>query len=162
MQPEPWMRGPIPGVHPLLAPTLYSFQHAREDLSVATEGLTADQLWARPSGSGSIGFHIRHIGGSVERLITYLQNAQLSDEQLAALKAEAEPGVPRDQLLQELDTRLKAAELIVRALDPATLTEPRTVGRKKLPTTVIGLLVHISEHTMRHVGQAVTLARILR
>jgi hypothetical protein len=36
------------------------------------------------------------------------------------------------------------------------------VGRKKLPTTVIGLIVHLAEHTQRHVGQAVSAAKLAR
>jgi len=30
-----------------------------------------------------------------------------------------------------------------------------------LPTTVGGLLVHVADHTQRHVGQAVTTAKIV-
>lgn len=154
------MRGPIPGVHPLLAPILYSFQQAREDLARYTETLTPEQVWASPHGFGSVGFHLRHIAGSTARLMTYLQGRQLSPEQMAALRAEMEPGsVNREQLLAELDRAFAEAEAVVRALDPNRLTEPRSVGRKQLPTTVIGLLTHIAEHTQRHVGQAISAAK---
>jgi hypothetical protein len=159
---EPWLRGPIPGVHPFIAPLLYSFENAREELANHTDGLTTDQIWARPNGVASVGFHIRHIGGSVERLMTYVQAQQLTEAQLGALKEEQQPGASRELLLTELDARLKRAESVVRKLDPGSLTEARTVGRKQLPTTVIGLLVHISEHTLRHVGQAVTTAKFVR
>src|SRR5579859_5321464 len=81
--PEPWLRGPLPGVHPWLAPVLYSFQQAREDLARYTERLTLAQIWASPHGFGSVGFHLRHIAGSTDRLTTYLQDRQLSEEQLA-------------------------------------------------------------------------------
>ncbi len=160
--PEAWMRGPLPGVSPFLAPLLYSFQMAREDLARHTAGLTPNQLWLRPAGAAPVGFHIRHIGGSVERLMTYLQGRSLTEAQLAELKAEMTPGAGRDQLLADLERRLAAAEAVTRALPLESLTEPRTVGRRALPTTVIGLLVHIAEHTQRHVGQAVTTARIVR
>jgi len=160
MLPEPWMRGPIPGVSPLVAPVLYSFQHAREDLAKHTEGLTPAQLWATPHGFGSVGFHIRHIAGSTGRLLTYLQGGALTADQLRELDDEKRAlGVPRDELLALLDRALAAAESIIRAVDPVTLAETRAVGRQRLPTTVIGLLTHIAEHTQRHVGQAISAAK---
>jgi uncharacterized damage-inducible protein DinB len=160
--PEPWMRGPIPDVSPLLAPVLYSFQQAREDLARFTEGLSTEQIWARPHGFGPVGFHLRHIAGSVGRLMTYVEGRQLSPEQLAALSAEMEPGPTRDELLSALGAALDKAEEVLRRIDPATLAEPRGVGRKQLPTTVIGLLTHIAEHTQRHVGEAISAAKLAR
>jgi uncharacterized damage-inducible protein DinB len=157
--PEPWLRGPIDGVDPLTAPILYAFQQAREDLLRFTGGLTTAQLWARPHGFGSAGFHIRHIAGSTERLMSYVEERPLTPEQLAALEHEHDPGMDRGQLLAELDRSLRNAEAIVRRIDPSTLAAPRFVGRKRLPTTVIGLLTHIAEHTQRHVGQAISAAK---
>src|SRR3974390_1179057 len=90
--PEPWLRRAIPGVDPCIAPVFYAFQQAREDLAVYVDGLNPAQLWARPYGLGSVGFHIRHIAGSTERLVSYLEGDQLTSEQLAAVKAEEEPG----------------------------------------------------------------------
>lgn len=155
------MRGAIAGVSPLTAPLLFSFQQAREDLARYTEGLTTEQLWARPFGLGSVGFHILHIAGSTSRLLTYLQGEQLSAAQLAELEAEKAPArLGRDELLERMTAAFAAAELAVRALDPATLAEPREVGRRRLPSTVIGLLTHIAEHTQRHVGQAISAAKL--
>ncbi len=158
---EPWLRGPISGVDPLLAPLLYAFEHAREDLSRWAGDLTPAQIWKKPYGFGSVGFHIVHIGGSTDRLLTYLQACDLTREQMAALASEQET---REQgaaeLLRELDRVFERAEAVVRAIDPATLREPRWVGRKRLPTTVIGLLTHIAEHTMRHVGEAISAAKL--
>ena len=163
MMPEPWMRGPIAGVDPLVAPVLYTFQHAREDLAKYTDGLSAEQIWAMPHGFGSVGFHIRHIAGSTDRLTTYLQGRSLNDDQLAALEAEKSPDGPdREELLALMDRAFREAESVARALDPAILAEPRAVGRQKLPSTVIGLLVHIAEHTQRHVGQAISAAKWAR
>jgi hypothetical protein len=157
MVPEPWLRGPVPGVHPLMAPVLRSFQQAREDLAKFTDGLTPEQLWASPHGFGSVGFHIQHIAGSTERLLSYLQNRELTAEQMKALGDEAQPlGLRREELLAILEKALREAEVVVRAIHPATIEEPRAVGRKRLPTTVIGLLTHIAEHTQRHVGQAIS------
>jgi uncharacterized damage-inducible protein DinB len=161
MKPEPWLRGPIPGVHPLAAPILYAFQQAREDLAKYTEGLTVEQLWATPHGFGSAGFHIRHIAGSTDRLMTYLQGRELTEAQFAELRSEERmSSAGREELLAKLDTALAAAEAVVRTIDPSTLAEPRAIGRQKLPTTVIGLLTHIAEHTQRHVGQAISACKL--
>jgi uncharacterized damage-inducible protein DinB len=142
-----------------VAPVLFTFQHAREDLARYTDGLAAEQLWARPHGFGSVGFHIRHIAGSTDRLIAYLQERELTEAELAEVKREHDPGATAAELLAGLDRSFQAAERVVRSIDPATLAEARTVGRKKLPTTVIGLLTHVAEHTQRHVGQAISAAK---
>jgi hypothetical protein len=157
------MRGPIAGVHPLCSPLLYSFQHAREDLARHTEGLSTGQIWTRPYGLTPAGFHILHIAGSTERLMVYLQGGQLSSAQLDALAAESSAaGIDRTELLSKVDRAFDQAGEVVRALDPETLTAPRGVGRLRLPTTVIGLLTHIAEHTQRHVGQAISAAKLAR
>jgi hypothetical protein len=147
---EPWLRGPIPGVDPLIAPVLYAFMQAREDLAQFTEGLTTEQIWKR-----GVGFHIRHISRSTDRLIAYLQGCRTVE------LGEGEPGASREELLAELDRVFERAEKVVRAIDPSTLRDAREVGRKKLPTTVIGLLTHIAEHTQRHVGQAITASKVI-
>ncbi len=159
---EPWLRSPITGVSPLLAPVLHAFEQAREDLAKHTEGLTSEQIWARPFGLAPLGFQLRHIAGSVDRLVTYLLGCELDDAQMAALRAEMEPGESLEALLAQVNIALTRAEERIRAIDPGTLTEPRAVGRKRLPTTVIGLLVHIAEHTQRHVGQAISAAKLAR
>ena len=156
------MRGPLPLAHPLIAPVLYGFQQAREDLARNTAGLTASQVWARPHGLAPLGFHLRHIAGSVDRLCTYLEGRELDAPQVAALAAEMEPGVSLEELLAAIGDALRRTEEIIRAIDPATLAEPRWVGRKRLPTTVMGLLVHIAEHTQRHLGQAIAAAQLAR
>ncbi|MCU1272609.1 MAG: hypothetical protein JWO48_40 [Bryobacterales bacterium] len=160
MLPEPWLRGPMPGVNPLTAPVLYAFQQAQEDLAKYTRGLTAEQIWATPHGMVSVGFHLRHIAGSTDRLLTYLEAKQLSELQLQTLLAEKEPGASCQELLAEVDASFRRAEAVVRSIDSASLIEPRYVGRKQLPTTVIGLLTHIAEHTQRHVGQVISAAKL--
>ncbi len=141
---------------------LYSFQQAREDLARFTEGLTPAQIWATPYGFGSVGFHLRHIAGTTDRLMTYLEGSQLSETQMDFLKHEHDPGASREELTSAMNTVFERAEAVVRALDPSKLEEPREIGRKKLPTTVIGLLTHIAEHTQRHVGQAISAAKLAR
>lgn len=149
-------------MHPLLAPALYGFQQTREDLARHTVGLTVSQVWARPHGLAPLGFHLRHIAGSVDRLTTYLEGRPLDAAQMAALAAEMRPGTSLDELLADVDRVLRRAEEAIRTIDPARLTEPRWVGRKRLPTTAMGLLVHIAEHTQRHLGQAIGAAQLAR
>lgn len=156
---EAWLRGPFAGVHPFLMPVLHSFQQAREDLALYTDGLNAGQIWSQPHGFGSVGFHVRHIAGSTRRLMAYLQGSDLTEAELASAQREREPGASREELLNELAAAFRDAESIVRSLDPSELAEVRTVGRKHLPTTAIGLLTHIAEHTQRHVGQAISAAK---
>lgn len=160
--PEPWLRGPMADVDPLLAPVLRSFQQAREDLARYTEGLTTQQIWAQPHGLGPVGFHVRHIIGSVDRLTAYLEERSLSPEQMSALASEMQPGATRAELLACLETQLRRSEQVLRGIDLSRLSDPRAVGRKHLPTTVIGLIVHLAEHTQRHVGQAISAAKLAR
>jgi DinB family protein len=159
---EPWLRGPLAGVHSLLAPTLYAFAQAREDLVQWTEGLTDDEIWLQPHGVASVGFQLRHIAGSVERLTTYLRGEQLTPQQLAAIPREMEPGAGRLTLLEEINEALHQSEQVIRALDPTILSDSRSVGRKGLPTTVIGLVVHLAEHTQRHVGELIVTTKLAR
>jgi uncharacterized damage-inducible protein DinB len=159
---EAWMRGPMPGVHPLIAPSLYGFQQAREDLARHTDGLTSEQVWATPHGFGSVGFHLRHLAGSTDRLTTYLRGGQLSEAQMQFLRREHDPGASREELLAEIDAAFQRTEALARDLDTGQLTEAREIGRKRLPATVLGLLTHLAEHTQRHVGQAISAAKLAR
>lgn len=109
-----------------------------------------------------VGFLLRHIAGSVERLLAYLEGRELTDAEVAALKTEKEPGASPDELFAAMDAAFARAGKVVRALDPARLAEFRAVGRRRLPTTVIGLLTHIAEHTQRHVGEAICAARLAK
>jgi uncharacterized damage-inducible protein DinB len=159
--PEPWLRGPLPDVHPLVQPIFFSFAQVREDLAKHVAGLTREQVWRRAGGT-SLGFHLKHLAGSVDRLTTYLFGGELSKQQLHALGEEANGNESADQLLELVGDALNHSEERLRGLDADRLYEARSVGRKSLPTTVIGLLTHLSEHTQRHLGQAVTTAKILR
>lgn len=159
---EPWLRGPLSGVHPVLAPVLYSFQQTREDLARHTAGLTAAQVWARPHGLAPLGFHLRHISGSVDRLTAYLESRQLNEAQLTDLAGETQADADLGELMERVEQSLRRAEAVVRGVDPDMLAEPRWVGRRQLPTTVAGLLVHIAEHTQRHLGQAISAAKLAR
>ena len=156
------MRGPMVGVEPLVMPLFFSFTQVREDLARYTEGVAQEQLWRNVGPLPSLGFHLRHIAGSVDRLTAYLMNEPLTAEQLAFLKEEATQGATLEELLAAIDATLRATEARLRAIDPSTIHDPRYIGRKRLPTTVLGLLVHIAEHTQRHLGQAITTAKSVR
>ena len=160
--PEPWLRGPIEGVPPHLMPVFHSFQMVREDLAHYTEGLTTDDVWRHTGALPSLGFHLRHIAHSVDRLVTYLCGDPLSDAQIATLKQEAEPGPTLAELLADLDARLRDAESRLRTVTADSLDQPRYIGKKRLPSTVLGLLVHVAEHTQRHLGQAITTGKLAR
>jgi hypothetical protein len=159
---EPWLRGPLAGVHPLVAPTLHAYMQAREDLAQWTDGLSDAQIWLRPHGLAPVGFQLRHIAGSVERLTTYLRGQQLTSEQMEAARCETEPGLGRVALLQLVARSLQESERVIRSLDPSSLTDARAVGRKQLPTTVAGLVVHLAEHTQRHVGELIITSKLAR
>jgi uncharacterized damage-inducible protein DinB len=134
---------------------------AREDLEKFTVGMPTASIWGTPHGLTSVGFHLRHIAGSTDRLVTYLQGRELTPSQLDALAAEGSASeLSREELLDGLNRAFREAEAVIRAIDPAILGDARTVGRKRLPTTVIGLLTHIAEHTQRHVGQAIAAAKL--
>jgi uncharacterized damage-inducible protein DinB len=163
--PEPWLRGPVPGMPPLLMPAAHALQQVMEDVERAAAGLTTDELWARPGGAASVGFHLRHLAGSTGRLLTYARGEALTAAQLAALRAEGEAGEPpaaAASLVEDALAVLRDALDVLRATPEATLAEPRTVGRAALPSTVLGLLFHTAEHAQRHAGQIVTTARIVR
>ena len=161
-QPEPWLRGPNLALHPIARPLAHSLTQVREDLEHWTEGMTPEELWARPMELGPVGFHIRHIGRSADRLTSYIEGAQLSEAQMARLKSEMAPGATRDELLAELEENLLRCESVVEALDPRTWHDERGVGRKMLPTTVGGLVTHIAEHSQRHVGEAIVTAKVVK
>jgi hypothetical protein len=159
--PEPWLRGTFTDVSPVLRAVLHALELAREDIEHWCGKLTDEQLNASPSGVAPVAFHIRHIARSADRLLTYAEGGHLNEEQIAAMKIELDGGATRDLLFAELQSALVKSGTRIRAFDPATLDEPRKVGKKQLPTTVGGLLVHVADHTQRHVGQAITTSKIV-
>lgn len=160
--PEPWMRGPIEGLDPLVAPVFFSFTQVREDLALHTAGLSTEAVWRQVGALPSLGFHLRHIAGSVDRLMTYLMEGEISPEQITYAKSEAEPGASLDELLAGIDAAFAKAEDQLRTIPGDSVHAPRYIGRKRLPSTVLGLLVHIAEHTQRHLGQSITTAKLVR
>jgi uncharacterized damage-inducible protein DinB len=162
---EAWLRGPVDGVPAPLMPAAHSLIDAVEDIERAVEGLSPERLWLAPGGAASIGFHLKHVPGSIDRLLTYARGGLLTSQQLAAIPREQEPGEPPaelDELLSALrDARDRALDAY-RATDAGSLLDSRSVGRAALPSTVQGLLFHAAEHARRHAGQVVATARIVR
>lgn len=161
--PEVWLRGPLEGFPPLLVPVAHALLQAREDLERLVRTVSPQDVWTRAGGAASIGFHVHHVGASIDRLCTYAGGARLNEQQLRTLKAEsalAERALA-DVAAETFEAMDRALEQ-VRATPAEALLEPRAVGRAALPSTVIGLLVHVAEHTTRHVGQAITTAAILK
>jgi uncharacterized damage-inducible protein DinB len=162
-QPEPWLRGTHSEIPVVPRAALHALELAQEDLTFWCGELSEQELTATPSGLPSVAFHLRHIARSLNRLLTYAEGHQLNERQLQALSSEASSHCLRDEIFDELSAALTQsfARILKVGEKPDTLYQPRTVGRKNLPTTVAGLFVHIADHTQRHVGQAITTAKIL-
>jgi uncharacterized damage-inducible protein DinB len=158
---EPWLRGSETDVPAVGRAVLHALQLAEEDLRKWCGSLSDAEVNARPGGVAPVAFHIRHVARSLDRLLTYAEGRSLNEEQLLRLRTELDPGATRAELFAELDTALADAAERVRALAKTNLEEARTVGKKRLPTSVGGLLVHVADHTQRHVGQAIITAKIV-
>ena len=164
-EPEYWLRGPVPGVAAQLQPVAHALLQARDDLAAATAPLTTDQLWESPAGAASVGFHLTHVAGSLDRLLTYARGEQLTAGQFEALKAENTAGQRRHDaatLAKMVSDAVERALQQVRSTPAASLADERRVGRQGLASTVLGLLFHAAEHATRHAGQAITTSKIVR
>jgi uncharacterized damage-inducible protein DinB len=162
--PEVWLRGPLPDIPALLQPVAHALLQAREEVTAETADFPEELLWERPGGVASVGFHLQHLAGVLDRLFTYAQGRALNERQAEALAAEgvSAPGSDARQLVAAFHSQVDHALAQLRDTDERTLTEYRPVGRAKLPSTVLGLLVHAAEHTQRHVGQLLVTVRIQR
>ena len=160
--PEPWLRGSLPEVRSVPRAVLHALELASEDLRRWCGNLTEEELNRRPDGIPSVAFHLKHIARGVDRLLTYAEGGQLDAAQIAALKCEESEGSSGHEIFAELNATLGRAAARIRKFDADHMDDSRCVGLKKLPTTVGGLLVHIADHTQRHVGQAVTTAKVVR
>ena len=163
-QPEFWLRGPVEGFEPLLVPVVQALMQVREDLEKLAASVPAEHVWQRPGGAASIGFHIRHLGGALDRLLTYARGEMLSEASIAAARSESDPGDSAPSLGEVAEGTYAAID---RALDQLRATSgeklllPRKVGRAGLPSTTLGLLFHAAEHSTRHAGQAISTAKFL-
>lgn len=158
---EYWLRGPVEGIPALLQPVAHALLQAREEINLAVAGFPLEKLWEKPAGQASVGFHLQHLAGVLDRLFTYAREEGLSEAQFAFLKAEGVAAeISIETLLQRFNRQVDLALDQLASTDPGSLTAAREVGRNKLPSTVIGLLTHAAEHTMRHTGQLLVTAKI--
>lgn len=162
---EPWLSGTYADLPAAGRAVLHALDLALDDLTKWTDSLTDVEVHARPLGLTSIAFHLRHVARSTDRILTYAEGGQLSPEQLAALKSEQEnEGRPETlaELMAEVEIAFSDAAERIRVLATANLDTPRFVGRKQLPTSIGGAMIHVADHTQRHAGQVVTTAKVLR
>lgn len=159
--PEPWLRGTLTDVPAVIRAVVHALELAHEDADRWCGDLTGVEVNARPAALPSIASQLRHISGSTDRLLTYAEGRELSQEQMAELAREAEGAMPH-VLLREFGKSMEGASQRLSGFLGADLEAERFVGRRRLPTTLGGLLVHVAEHTQRHVGQMVTTAKIVK
>jgi len=147
-----------------LQPVAHALLQAQEEVNELVTNSPTELLWEKPAGVASVGFHLQHIPGVLDRLFTYTRGQQLSDEQLKYLSAEGkklEVEITINDLVQRFNDQVEKTGDQLKTMDESTLTEPRFVGRKQLPSTVLGLIFHSAEHTMRHLGQLLVTVRVL-
>ena len=160
--PEVWLRGPLPDIPPLLQPVAHALLQAREEVVAAMAAFPEERLWERPGGVASVGFHLQHLAGVLDRLFTYARGKGLDDAQTRKLASEGtlETSARGRELVAAFESQVDLALEQLRNTNERTLTEYRAVGRAQLPSTVLGLLVHAAEHTQRHVGQLLVTVRV--
>lgn len=162
--PEVWLRGPIENIPSLLQPVAHALLEASKEISDIIKDFPEQQLWEKPAGVASVGFHLQHLTGVLDRLFTYARGESLSQEQLNYLNNEGKPAdnISTIKLLEQFNNQVDFSLKQLTGTNTETLTEYRSVGRKQLPSTVIGLSFHSAEHTMRHVGQLLVTIQILK
>ena len=158
---EPWLRGDLGELDPLRRGVVHALRLASEDVELWCRGLSDEELEARPLGLPSVGFQLRHMVRSLDRLLSYAEGRQLDERQMAALQSEMVAGLSQDDLFSEFGDWMGFAEKRVRGFSPESYAEVRGVGLRMLPSTVGGLLVHCAEHTQRHAGQMVTTVKVV-
>lgn len=164
-QREVWQRGPLPDIIPMLQPVAHALLQAREEVNEYMHEFPSALLWERPAGMASAGFHLQHLSGVLDRVFTYAKAKGLSTVQFTQLEEEgkdAAHGYTVKELTERFDQQVDQALEQLRFTDPSVLADYRGIGRAGLPSTVIGLLVHGAEHTMRHVGQLMVTAAVVK
>ncbi len=159
-----WLSGPVYGIPPLLVPVAHSLLQAREDAARAIAGVQQDLLWKKPNNAAPAGFHLFHAAHALDRLMTYARGESLQEAQQRAIALERSPDldVDPDFLIELLDLTIERALLQLRCTSESTLLKGRMVGSARLPSNVLGLLYHASEHTTRHVGQLITTLKVVQ
>jgi uncharacterized damage-inducible protein DinB len=164
MENEAWLNGKLDGYAPVTMPAAHALAQAIVDLQRFAADLSDEELLTHPNDSPSAAFHLRHIAGSIDRLLTYVRSEELNETQFDWLKKEMseDSDLNAAELTQKTIGEINRALETLKNIESESLFEERFVGRQKLPTNVFGLLFHIAEHTARHVGQIVTISKIVR
>lgn len=162
--PEYWLRGKIEEIPDLLQPVIHSLLQSKMELKKYMMDFPEDLLWEKPAGRASVGFHLQHLTGVLDRLFTYVEGKKLQQEQLEYLKKEGVPdaGLSSKTLIVEFDHKIEEVLKKLKSIPTSSLTEFRGVGRKQLPSSVIGLLFHAAEHTQRHIGQLLVTLSVVK
>jgi hypothetical protein len=163
--PEVWLRGPVETIPSLLQPVAHALLQAREEVNELMKHFPDELLWTKPADAASTGFHLQHLRGVLDRLFTYSKGKPLSEEQLRALKAEGDPqqtNATASELVKAFNYQIDQSLKELEQINEQQLTEYRPVGRAQLPSTVMGLLFHAAEHTMRHLGQLIVTVRVVK
>ena len=161
--PEVWLRGPVDNIPSLLQPAAHAVMQALEEVKELMQDFPEDLLWIKPAGAASVAFHLQHMAGVLDRLSTYARQQMLSDIQMNALQSEGkEKNITVQSLLANLEQSVQAYLHQLSTTTEESLTEARTIGRKALPTTHLGLLFHAAEHMQRHLGQLLVTAKIVK
>ena len=162
---EVWLRGPLPGILPALQPVAHALLQAREELNELTKDFPDALLWNQPAGMASVGFHLEHMAGVLDRLFTYAKGELLSAQQLQALQEEGKPKLQKvtaGMLVAQFNNQVELSLAQIKNTPEEELFETRGVGRARIPSTVLGLLVHAAEHTMRHLGQLLVTVKVVK
>jgi uncharacterized damage-inducible protein DinB len=162
--PEYWMRGPVENIPALLQPVAHALLQAKDEVTEMMQDFPQQLLWQKPAGNASPGFHLQHLTGVLSRLFTYAKAEQLSKEQLDYLASEGKQqiNIETGMLIEAFNKQVDASLQELSKTNEKTLTDFRAVGRKQLPSTVMGLLFHAAEHTMRHTGQLLVTVKVLK
>ena len=158
---EPWLRGTLTEYAVVHRALLHSLQMAEEDTFKWCFNLDDQQLQVTPYDLPSVAFQLRHIARSLDRFCTYAEGGSLTAEQLHLLSSELTEPVGHGALFNELKASLTKTRHRLQAIALQPLDLELSIGRKQLPTTLAGLLIHAAEHTQRHVGQAITTAKVI-
>jgi uncharacterized damage-inducible protein DinB len=161
---EVWLNGPVPNVAPWLQPIAHALLQAKQDVAKYMENFPSDKLWDRPAGLASVAFHLQHMAGVQDRLFTYARGEFLSPEQMSRLASEGkrQDDLTLPLLIEKFEDQVDRSIEQLRQTSELTVLAMRTVGRKQIPSTVLGLLVHAAEHTQRHLGQLLVTSAVLR
>lgn len=164
IQPEYWLRGKIENIPDLLQPVAHSLMQSKEELRSYMKDFPDEMLWEKPAERASVGFHLQHLFGVLDRLLTYAKNEKLSEEQFLYFKNEGirNSSITSENLVKNFEDKVMEAIVLLEKISPSTLTEFRGVGRKQMPSTVLGILFHAAEHTQRHIGQLLVTISVVK